>query len=145
MGLQQVLSGEPFWLFAVLPACAVFRGVVLAFFSLCQRSSARDRRSSPATRVGAVVISFLFRLSTARDRERGPVAERWREASWPPLQLAPFRPMLSPFHLMLSRARPGLLSVGQVVVQQSNLVFGRNKSSQKRRARTGQKVFSYQE
>ena len=143
--LQKVLLREPSSLFRILPSYAVVGRVVLAFWGLFHLSPARGRRSDPATedRAGAVVISSLFLLSPARGREPASATEDQRESCVRSLWLFLFPPMLSLFHLMLSRVRPAPLSVEQVVHQLPNLAFGRHKSSQRRRAETGQTFFSY--
>src|SRR6266542_423700 len=117
----------------ILPTQTSFFVIVpafVAFSSLFQLAPAPGRESASERRGGAVVFSWLFQLSAGRGPQFGP--ERRRESSECSLWLSPFRPMLSLFHLMLSRVCPAPLSVEQVVVRPPNLVFGRSKSSQKR-------------
>src|SRR6266487_2436367 len=136
--LQKVLLREPSSLFRILPSYAVVGRVAFAFWCLFHLSPARGRRSDPASRGGAVVISSLFLLSPVRGREPGPATEGQRESCGGLLWLFLFPPMLSLFHLMLSRVRPAPFSVEQAAVQPPNLVFGRSKSSQTELAPKGQ-------
>src|SRR6476620_6778568 len=125
--LQKVLLREPSSLFRILASYAVVGRVVLAFWCRFHLAPARGRRSDPSSLGEALVISSLFLLSAARDREPASAIEDQREscARWPWLFLFP--PMLFLFRLMLSRVRPAPISVEQVAVQQPNLVFGRSK------------------
>src|ERR1043166_7225118 len=107
---RKVLLHEPSSLFVVLPSYARVGRVALAFWDLVL-SLATGRRSDPANRGGAVVISSLFLLSPAQGREPASATEDQRESCGRSLWLFLFPPMLFLFRLTLSRVHQALLSV----------------------------------
>src|SRR4029077_19440379 len=124
-----------------LPAQAVVGRVALVLPGL-QLLPARGGESVRET----VELPCLFQLWSVLRRESRPATERREESSgrwpwifrfWRALSLfhpthSLFHPTRSLFHPTHSRVRPAPFSVGQVLVQGLNLVFGMSKSLRER-------------
>ena len=134
--IDQAIPLEPF-VFVPLPFCAAFQRGAPAFVARVPLLAPKDLLRGPEAQVEQWHVARRERLA---ELERFSV---WRPISLVRPMFSLVHPMLFPVQPMPSPAIPTPFSVEPVVVQQLNLVFGRNKPAQGESVTTKQKYFSY--